>query len=101
MRTVKREKLVPVFVALVLTSPLTIAFIGWFVWCDWVPDATIARLPNATRAEVRELLGEPDSPPMVDQEQAECWCYRRPCRVAEFQVYFDSDGRVKEWWYDR
>jgi hypothetical protein len=100
---VKREKLVPALVALVLASPLAIAFVGWFMWCDWVPNVTIARLPNATRAEVRELLGEPDHhhPPMVNQERAACWCYTRPCRVAEFQVYFDSDGRVKEWWYDR
>ena len=96
----KRELLVPMLGWLIGSSPIIILALGWFMWCDWVPNATIARLPNATRAEVRELLGEPESP-IGGREQAGCWCYRRPWRLAELQIYFDSDGRVKEWWYDR
>jgi hypothetical protein len=61
---------------------LAIAFTAWFMWCDWVLDPTIARLPNATRAETRQLLVEPDHPPRANEEQVVCWCYRRPFRVA-------------------
>jgi hypothetical protein len=84
----------------VLTVAVFPVCLGWYMWCDWVPDATLARLPDASKSEVRQLLGEPDHP-AEHQEQAECWCYRRPWRLAEFQIYFDPDGRVKECYYDR
>jgi hypothetical protein len=96
----KRQRLVQVLAALVLASGLAIPLSIWFIWCDWVPDAALARLPSASRAEVRQLLGEPNSP-LKNQEQAETWCYRRPWRWAEFQICFGPDGRVKDWYYDR
>ncbi len=56
-------------------------------------------LPGATQAEVRDMLGEP-----TDTDSGgglERWLYRRPFRLAEFQVNFDLTGRVQEWNYDR
>jgi hypothetical protein len=72
---------------------------GWYMWCDWVPQSTIDRLPAASKAEVRELLGEAseESP----REGYERWFYRRPFRIAEFRVDFDDSGRVEYWSYDR
>jgi len=82
-------------VAIVLSVVALPIALFCFLNADWVSDATIARLPNATREEVQQMLGEPD------HRDPDCWCYTRPWRIAEFQVYFDFDGRVKEWWYDR
>jgi hypothetical protein len=84
--------------AVVLVLLALPVFAVWYLFCDWVPPWTIKRLPGATKAEVRELLGEPDS---GDEEGACEWKYRRPYHVAEFQIEFGEDGRVSEWAYDR
>jgi hypothetical protein len=100
----KRYRLKMVLIAIALMSVLTVAVfpvcVGLYMWCDWVPDATLARLPNASKVEVRQLLGEPDYP-SENQDQAKSWSYRRQWRLAEFQVHFGPDGRVEAWYYDR
>src|SRR5579871_2424499 len=66
---------------LVLTTPI------WaFLWlnADWVPTSVTFRLPGASDAEVRELLGNPDN------ESDFQWVFRRPTRFAEFQVRFSK-----------
>jgi hypothetical protein len=72
----------------------------WNIMGDWVPDSTIARLPNASKSDVRQLLGEPEHI-QASRDKVEMWAYRRPWCLAEFQLYFGPDGRVKEWYYDR
>ena len=66
---------------------------------DWVPSATIARLPNATKDDVREMIGEPLSVDLYNG--GEKWCYQREYQIAEFCVIFSAAGRVVSWHYDR
>jgi hypothetical protein len=73
---------------------------GWVVCSDWVPQDTIDRLSGASRDEVRLLLGDPAAG-SDSLEGPGIWYYRRPARIAEFQVCFGEDGRVVEWTYDR
>jgi hypothetical protein len=70
---------------------------GWFMWNDWVPQATLDRLPGASKTEVRAMLGEPD----CVADSASRWDYRRAFRLAEFRVHFDETGRAEHWSYDR
>ena len=96
MRLSRLKRAVFVLVAL---WAITAVAAGWYLWCDWVPDSVIRGLPGATRAEVREQLGEPtDVSSGTDYER---WYYRRPWRWAEFRVDFDLAGRVESWSYDR
>jgi hypothetical protein len=86
---------------LALTVPalalIVMMVVGAYAFCDWVPDSTIARLPGATQAEVREWLGQPDA--ASPGAGAQRWYYRRPLRFAEFRVDFGPDGRVADWSY--
>lgn len=79
--------------AVVLASACLVGGL-WYVWADWVPDSTRGRLPGATKAEVRALLGEPDQTD-TDPDR-ERWHYRRPFRLAEFQLDFGEDGRAQD-----
>jgi hypothetical protein len=74
---------------------------GWYFVCDWVPNSVTQRLPGATRDDVHQLLGEPVDYRGGSRGTADVWIYDRPGRLAEFQVHFDSSGRVEGWYYDR
>lgn len=67
----------------------------WYAWADWVPPSTCDRLRRATTDEVRNELGVPD---VIASGK---WVYRRPLRMAEFQVYFDADERVTDFGHNR
>ena len=82
-----------------IVVPVTLAAVGGHMWCDWVPDSVIERLPGATPTEVREQLGEPTE--VSSGSEYERWHYRPPLRLAEFRVDFDASGGVACWSYDR
>jgi hypothetical protein len=82
-----------------IAVPVALAGAGCYMWCDWVPDSVIQRLPGVTRPEVREHLGEPTE--VSSGSGDERWRYRAPLRLAEFRVDFDASGRVESWSYDR
>ena len=69
------------------------------LWMDWVPLSVIARLSSADEEEVRRLLGEPTHRNSGDDYDK--WAYRRSTRLAEFRIFFKSDGTVESWSYDR
>jgi hypothetical protein len=99
----KQVATVVVLVGLLIIAAHNVYFAWDFVgniMGDWVPSSTIARLPNASKSEVRQLLGEPEYA-NASKDKVELWVYRRPWCLAEFQVYFTPEGRVKEWYYDR
>ncbi len=64
---------------------------------DWVPNSTVSRLAGASRADVRQLLGEQDH---IDAN-GDKWAFTRTGRFAEFQVHFAADGTVESCYYDR
>ena len=76
-----------------------IAFFFLYMNADWVTDDIIAKMPNATKAEVIKLLGEPES--RSKRELYERWFYRSSARLAEFRVDFSLKGNVDDWSYDR
>jgi hypothetical protein len=81
----------------------TLSLLGWFAaeFCfgDWVPPSVLERLPGATKAHVRELLGEPTTIHLG--AEIERWEYRPILRTAEFRVDFTLQGCVDDWSYDR
>src|SRR4051812_34800403 len=90
----RRHILLLSIAAIIVLPACLIAGIAWYAGCDWVPASTMDRLPNATRAEVRAVLGEPTA---VDRsDDFERWTYRPAFRFAEFQVWFNRQGRVKD-----
>lgn len=78
-----------------VVGPAALVGAAFHLGGKWVPEQTIARLPGATEAEVRAMLGEPD----VGSDD-ERWRFRRPTRFAEFRVDFSKDRRVTDWSYD-
>lgn len=108
MRNTKRlNRLEKLAILVCCLAPCLLVAGGWYFACDWMPDSVTERLPGATRAEVIQMLGEPSSFSSKDQygngsrDEAEKWQYERDGRMAEFQVRFDTDGRVNYWGYDR
>ncbi len=77
--------------------------VGYFLWSLNRPPFPLERLerlePGMTSAQVREMLGEPDSVDGVAGE-TETWAYARTLSWPIVYVYFDSQGLFEKHVYD-
>ena len=76
-----------------------------FVWASYsvtsiFPEKVIGRLHKGmSMAEVRSVLGEPDSI-VKEKENRTGWWYTHPIKWCDFSVEFDVDDRVVHWFED-